>query len=136
MQTAWNDYYPANDDPIEINTYSSLTFNSNSKTLSPTTGNSYVFNCYFSDMTTNGGAILYSALNCYLLVEKCTINNCKVTENTAGIRVTKGNCIITFTCGYNTKAEVNDAFSAVHSDANRKINSVFDSSISHCEAIN
>ena len=64
-------------------------------------------------MTASYGAAIYSTKTSNLLVEKCTINNCTATTDTAGIRVTKGNCIITFTCGYNTKANRSDAFSAV-----------------------
>ena len=45
---------------------------------------------------TNGAAILFSLTGSYLLVEKCTINNCTATQNTAGIRVTAGNSIIAF----------------------------------------
>ena len=73
MQKAWDDYYPTTiDPPTESNTYSDLTFNSNNETLQPTTGNSYVFNCYFYELSaTDGGAILYSVSNSYFLASLC-----------------------------------------------------------------
>ena len=82
----------------------------------------------------NGAAVLFSSTGSYLLVEKCTINNCKVTGYTAGIRVTKGNCLIAYVCSQYGYAGVSDAFCSICNDGSRTINSVFDSSISHCEA--
>ena len=137
MQKAWNDYYPNEEKPVaEDNFFSGLTFNSGDKRISSSMGNAYVYNCYFHDITTDYGAAIFSAQTSNLLIEKCSIKNCTAKKDTAGIRVTKGNCIIAFICGYNTKAEEYDAFSAVHTDSNREINFVFDSSISHCEANN
>ena len=101
-------------------------------------GETYVYNCYFSYLCAkDGGAILYSVSDSYLLVEKCYINNCTATRYTAGIRVSKGNCIIAFVCGQKGYSHNNDGFCSItNDDSNRKINSVFDSSISQCEAGN
>ena len=134
IQRSWDNYYQNIEQPKESNTYSDLTFNSNNGTLQPTTGNSYIFNCYFYDMhTTSGGAILYSFTGSNLLVEKCTINNCKATTDTAGIRVSAGNCILAFVCSQYGYAGNNDGFCSIHADSSRTINSVSDSSVSHCE---
>ena len=130
----WNEYYQNIEKPtIHGETlFSDLTFDSNDKTLSLTKDNSYVYNCYFSELSAyDGGAILYSVVGKNLLVEKCFIYNCSASHYTAGIRVTKGNCIIAFVCSQNGYADGSDGFCSIASEL---INCVFDSSISHCEA--
>ena len=93
----WDYYYDYNDisfeEKIENKKYTSET-----GTLSLTTGNIYVYNCYFYDMTADYGAAIYSTQTSNLLVEKCSIYSCTSIKLTAGIRVTKGNCIIAFVC--------------------------------------
>ena len=60
IQTSWDNYYPTIDPPTENYTYSGITFSN--KTMAQTAGNSYVFNCYFYDVTAEyGAAILYSS---------------------------------------------------------------------------
>ena len=128
----WNDYYDK-DTTFETK-HENEDFNST--TLLPKEGDSYIYNCYFYDLTAeNGAAILYSLSGSYLLVEKCSFYHCTSTQNTAGIRVSSGNCIIAFSCGQNCFSQENDGFCSVTSYSQREINSVFDSSISHCEAI-
>ena len=137
MHKSWTDYYPNVDIPFtDDQFYSGLTFNSEDSTLTPTKGNTYVYNCYFSDMHSegNGGAILYSISNSNLLVEKCSIYHCKATGYRAGIRVTQGNCIIAFVCSQKGYSNDGDSFCSItNEDPSREINSVFDSSISHCD---
>ena len=132
FQKSWDDYYK-----VTYQTkYGNQEFDSDDTPLSPTTGNSYVFNCYFYDLTAyDGGAILYSVSNSYLLVEKCSIYKCNASHYTAGIRVTAGNCILAYVCGQNCTSSTNDGFCSVSTDTSIKINSVFDSSVSHCEAV-
>ena len=55
IHRSWDNYYSTIDPPAESNTYSGLTFNSNNETLQPTTGNSYVFNCYFYELSATDG---------------------------------------------------------------------------------
>ena len=137
IQKSWSDYYSNIAQPTGKNFYSNDLFSSGGPAISPTAGNAYVFNCYFHDMTaTNGTAILFSLAGSYLLVEKCTIYNCKVTVYTAGIRVPAGNCIVAFVCGQYGYSDHNDGFCSICDDPTRTINSIFDSSISHCEAKN
>ena len=129
---AWNDYYP-NEKPTDQ--FSNLIFNSHNETLSPIRGNSYVFNCYFYSLRAENGAAIYSTQTSNLLVEKCSIYNCTATQNTAGIRVTKGNCIISYVCSQYGYAGTYDGFCTITNEDNtRTINSMFSSSISHCEA--
>ena len=128
----WSDYYK--DDP----TYETKRENEqfNSTTLSLKEGDSYVYNCYFFDLTASeGGAILFSLTKSNFLLEQCSIFNCSA-QNTAGIRVTAGNCIIAFVCGQYGYAANSDAFSSICNDETRSINSVFYSSVSHCKANN
>ena len=131
MQEDWNDFYPNDEKPTESNFYSNLTFDSNNKTLSPTAGNSYIFNCFFYDMKADSGAAIFSTQTRNLLIEKCTINSCTATKDTAGIRVLNGNCIIASVYSQYGNAGNNDGFCSVLSPSN---NSVFTSSISHCKA--
>ena len=131
---AWSDYIKV-EKPPESNIHSNFEYDSNDQPLSSKSGNSYVFNCYFHDMNADyGAAILYSVINSYLLVEKCYFLKCTASYDTAAIRVTEGSCIIAFTCGYNTKAKTHDGFCSICNDSNRLTNSVFDSSVSQCEA--
>ena len=136
IQKSWKDYYSTIDPPTENNNYFNLTLNSQNKTLQPKENNAYVYNCYFYKLSASeGGAILYSISGSYLLVEKCSICNCTATEYTAGIRIKAGNCIIAFVCSQYGYAGTNDAFcSFTNDEKTRTINSVFDSSVSHCEA--
>ena len=118
------------EEKIETQNYTSET-----GTLKPSQGNTYVFNCYFYQLSASeGGAILYSISGSYLLVEKCSIYQCKATQYTAGIRVTAGNCIIALVCSQYGHSDGNDGFCSITEDQSRKINSVFDSSVSHSEA--
>ena len=128
---SWNDYYTS----ISISkSYEKEEFTSTQK-LEPNTGNTYVYNCYFYDMSSSldGGAIVYSLDKTYLLIEKCSFFNCRTDTHTAVIRVTNGNCIIALTCGYKGFSPNNDGFSSISISSN-SINSVFDSSVSHCQA--
>ena len=89
---AWCDYYN------KTLTYETKnedeTFNSESSTLQPNSGDAYIYNCFFSDMkATDGGAILYSKAFSYLLIEKCSFLRCNVSHYSAAIRVTAGNGI-------------------------------------------
>ena len=127
---AWNDYYPIS---APRNNYSKKTFNFQSLNIT-STGNAYVCCCYFYDLSAyDGGAILYCVNNSYFLVEKCSVYKCKAINYTAGIRVTGGNCIIAYVCSQYGYADEGDGFCSTSTDTSRTINSVFDSSISHCE---
>ena len=129
---SWDQYYDKSFSSEE--SFEDTNYTSQNNPLTPSKDNAYIYNCCFYDMASDYGAAIFSTQTSNLLVERCTISECTATNDTAGIRVTKGNCIITFTCGHNTEAKGYDGFSAVHSDSTRKINYVFDSSISHCEA--
>ena len=126
---SWTDYYEPSNEIHEIQN-EKLSYS-----LQPTEGNAYVYNCYFQYLSASaGGAILYSVDDSNLLVEKCSIYNC-TAGITAGIRVSKGNSVIAFVCGQKCSSNGNDGFCSIwNSDPNRIINSIFDSSISHCEA--
>ena len=129
---SWNDYYGnTNIDKL----YENKKFNSKHESLHINSSNTYVYNCYFFQLTaSSGGAILYSLSESYLLVEKSIIENCTVKQNSAGIGVTAGNCVIAFVCGKYEYAGHSDGFCSICYDNARKINHVFDSSISNCEA--
>ena len=132
-QFSWNDYYEPSD---QIREFKNEEFNLNNKSLYLSSGDSYVYNCYFQSLkASQGGAIFFSLWGSNFLVEKCSIYDCTATQNTAGIRVNAGNCVIAFVCGYKGYTSGSDGFSAVWDDSSRKNNSVFYSSISHCEAI-
>ena len=94
----WDHYY---NEALSIEeNYENKKYTSENTTLTPKIGNSYVYNCFFYNLTADyGAAILFSLTGSNLLIEKCLIYNCTATQNTAGIRVTKGNCIISFVCG-------------------------------------
>ena len=130
---SWNDYYTniiTIDQKLEDEEFSFLNTN-----IQPALGDTYVFNCYFHDMSDeNGGAIFFQNKNKNLLLEQCSFLYCNAKTDTAAVRSLTGNVVIAFTCGQYNKAEKNDGFSAVHSDTTRTINSVYDSSISHSEA--
>ena len=130
--SSWDYYYGSNS--FVENSYKYFDF-SNS-TLNITTGNTYVFNCYFHDIISycNGGAILISIAGSNFLVEKSSFYKCRTTEDTAGIRSDGGNTIFAFICGTNCISNSNDGFSSTWGDSTRKTNSVYESSVSHCEA--
>ena len=128
---SWNNYYRNNDQIEEIK---NKQFTSGENSLNLNSGNCYVYYCYFQYLTASSGAAILCSLESNLLVEKCSIYNCSATYYTAGIRVSAGNCVIAFVCSQKGYAGHSDGFSAVWDDSNREINSVFDSSISHCEA--
>ena len=128
---SWGDYY---NDTIHKH-YENKRFAFGDKSLFITSGNTYIYNCYFYKLTAeNGGAIHYSVKGSYFLFEKGTINNCTATENTAGIRVSNGDCVIAYVCGQHDCAGNYDGFCSICDDTNRNINSIFYSSISSCEA--
>ena len=128
---AWNDYYNS----LEIlERHENEEFTSKNTTLIIETGNTYVYNCFFTEMTaSSGGAILYSLAKSYLLVEKSSFLHCKANADTSSIRVADGNIIIALVCGFNGKTNNNDGFSTTWSGSSRTVNSIFDSSISRCE---
>ena len=123
--SAWSDYYNPN---ITIDEH----YENHKSSLQ---SDGYVSNCCFSGLTAQNGAAILSLSNNRLLVEQCTINNCTVTQNTAGILVSAGNCIIAYVTSQYGYAMNNDGFCSINTDSNRTINSVFDSSISLCEAV-
>ena len=131
LSNSWEQYYSSEsiNEQRENKEYSSK-----NQTLLPKEGNTSIYNCYFHDMTAECGGAIYASNANNILVEKCSINNCKATQNTAGIRVTAGNCIIAFTCSQYGRAAVYDGFCSINNDYLRTINSVFDSTISHYEA--
>ena len=128
---SWNDYY---DESITAEeTISNKEFSSINITLNPNQGNTHIYNCNFHDMTAlDGGAIFYSLSNSNLLVEKCFFLNCNATRYTTAIRVEAGNSIFAFLCGQYGHAGEYDSFSTVTNGKERTINSIFDSSVSHC----
>ena len=132
---SWSNYYENNINSNEI--YENKQFSFKNESLNIISGNAYIYNCYFQYLVApEGGAILYSVAGSNLLVEKSTINNCTATFDTAGIRVSNGNCVIVNACSKNGYAGNNDGFCSITSDSTRSTNYVIDSSISHCEAIN
>ena len=133
----WNDYYRNIEQPENLGEtlFSDITFDTQKGSLVISSGNAYVYNCYFEKLTAyDGGAILYSVSDSYFLVEKSYFSQCHSSHYTAGIRVTKGNCILAFVCGQKGNSNQNDAFCSICDDTQRSVNSVFDSSISNCEA--
>ena len=136
----WIDYYSNITQPSnEYETFFSyLTLDSRNKTLQLTTDNSYVYNCYFHDMSVGtsvyGAAILFSKTGSNLLIEKCSFFYCTAAEHTGAIRVNGGNVILAFVCGVRCKANRDDSFFCSNVDTTIEINSVFDSSVSYCEA--
>ena len=130
--TSWDQYFSSK---IPINdVYKHQKYSSQESSLSPNNGNTYVFNCFFSNMSSDYGAAIFYITNSNFLIEKSIFINCRVQNDTAAVRITGGNIIIAFVCGNNNKA-YNDGFCAIHSDTNREINSVYDSSVSFCEAL-
>ena len=129
--SAWNDYYQ----PQKITTIiKNENFSSANEKLNITSGNSYIYNCYFHDMTAyDAGAIFYETPTSYLLVEKCSFLNCSSDHYTAAIRVRGGNCVLAFICGQKCKSDLNDGFCSVSYDSLIEINSIYDSSISSCQ---
>ena len=88
VQKSWDDYY-SKTISIKYN-FENKNFTSEDSHLTPT-DNTYVFNCYFYELSEyDGGAILYSVSNCYLLVEKCSFYKCRANHYTPGIRVIGG----------------------------------------------
>ena len=129
---SWSNYYE-NIDSIE-ETIKNVEFSKISESLKPNKGNTYVYNCYFHDMTsTYGGAIFYSQEESNILIEKCSFFRTSALVQGA-IAITAGNSILAFLCGQNCFSEVNDGFCSIHNDTTRIINYVFDSSISQCKA--
>ena len=135
---SWINFYSQT---TSIEEYKWLTFSSGNQTLSPKSSNTYVFNCLFIDMysTSSGGAISCSNKQDSLLIEQCSFYNCSSNTYQGAIRATNGNCIIAQTCAQFCCAEINDGFCSITKDdyteqSNREINSVFDSSISRCDA--
>ena len=128
---AWADYY----DKLIINEdITNEKFTSQNKTLSPKTGNTYVYNCFFQSMSADyGAAILSTQSKNNLLVEKSTFLQCKASLESSTIRVTRGNVTLAFICGQYGEAGKNDAFSSIWLDTQRKINTVCYSSISYCK---
>ena len=122
---SWEEFYGSIIHEPKIN-FETKKFTSEDKPLNITSGNTYVSNCYFYCLSAyDGGAILYSFDNSYLLVEKSYINNCTASHYTAGIRVTKGNCIIAFVCSQKGYSGSNDGFCSItNEDSNRTINYV------------
>ena len=130
---SWSDYYHS--ETIEtFLSYEILT--EKNETINITTDNAYVYECFFQDMHSkfNGGAISFFKTEGNFLIERCSFLNCSSDDSMGAVRVTGGNSIIAFSCCQNVIAKIYDGFCGVHTDSNRNINSVFDSSISHCEA--
>ena len=132
---SWSNYYENIDDIHE--TIKNIEFSSESESLNPNKGNSYVYNCYFYEMhsQTNGGAIVFSLKGKNILIEKCTFYNSSA-NNQGAICITGGISILAFLCSSHCFSDENDGFGSINTDDTRTINSIFDSSISHCEAIN
>ena len=130
---SWNDYYK---ESIEIEEeYENITYSNETKTFPAVLGNTYVYNCFFCNLTDDiGGALVYSRSASSILIEKCSFYYCSATAYTGAIRVTGGNTILAFVCGFNCSSQNSDGFDAIHSDRQRTINSVFYSSISVCHA--
>ena len=132
---SWSNYYE-NIDSIE-ETIKNIEFSKRSESLTPNKGNTYVYNCFFHDMHTegSGAAISYEKQGSNILIEKCLFYH-NSARSQAAIRVTAGNSTLAFLCGQNCFSEVNDGFCSIHNDTTRIINYVFDSSISKCKANN
>ena len=130
---SWSKYYGSV--PIET-TNKNSEFISTNKTLFKISGNTYVYDCFFHDMSSEtGGAILYSISHGNLLIEKCSFYFCNSTGYTAAIRVIKGNLVVAFTCGYGCYSNSCDGFSSITSDSeDREFIKFFDTTVSHCEA--
>ena len=116
-------------------TYKNAEFTSENTALTPQKGNTHVYICYFHDMKgTEGGAIFFYQTGSYLIVEKSTFFFCSASQYSGAIRVTAGNSIISFICGYNCFSSQNDGFCSVSNDPLNEKNTVIDSSISACKA--
>ena len=132
LSKSWDSYYGNN---IPINEkYKNNNYTTGNR-ITPTKGNAYVYNCYFFDSTTttSGGSISFEKRGYNLLVEQCSFYNISATYQ-AAICVFSGNSILAFLCGQHCFSNNNDGFCSIYGDATRTINSVFDSSISRCEA--
>ena len=129
---SWDDYFPTNIHVSE--TYKDKEFTEENETLKPNNANTYITDCYFHSLKNSnaGAAIYYSKKESYLLIEKCSFVNCSTTKQTAAIRVTGGNTVMSFLCGYNCYSQNNDGFSSVSLDTTIHTNFFLDSSISHC----
>ena len=133
---SWCDFYQTEERiPDNVSLIKEKDFSGNN-TLQPGATDAYVFYCYFKDMNSpsDGGSILYEKQGNSILIEHCMFINSITEKQTGAIRVIGGNSIFAFVCGYQCKAVGNDGFSSVTGgDIMRTVNSVIDSSISHCK---
>ena len=101
----------------------------------PTSDDTYVFNCYFYNISAgDGSTITFSKPKNNLLIEKCSFFNCTTTNSSGAIRVTGGNSIFVFLCGSHCFSACTDAFSCVSTDQSREINNAIESSVALCKA--
>ena len=129
---SWEQYYgPEEKDP----TFQNKEFSSKDESLKFTSGDAYIYNCFYHDLTAlDGGAIFFSSSGSRLLVEKSSFLNCSATRYTASIRIEQGNSIIAYACSQYGYAENFDGFySVANQEENRFIDYFFDSSISYCK---
>ena len=100
--------------------------------LSPSQRNAWISNCYFHDISSrsSGGAVATN-LN-KILIEITTFANCSSTSFGGAINIWKGNCAFNKVCGYECSSSANEAFCNVEGVSNRTVNTVHESSISHC----
>ena len=132
---SWSDYCNRNINDEQI--IEKQNFTSSEQRLNFSSGDAYVFNCYFQGLHSqvSAGAIVFSYQEGYFLIEKCSFLDCSTEDFTAAVRVGQGNSIFAFVCGQYCQANSNDGFSSVaNSDSTRKYNSVYDSTISYCKA--
>ena len=132
---SWCDFYLTEELlPDDITLNKNINYTGINQTLQPNRAEYYVYNCFFHDMAApDGGAINYEYSSGKLLIERCLFHNCRAERYTSSVRVVYGNCIIAFSCGQHCSSP-SDGFSSVHNDGSRKINSVFDSTVSYCAA--
>ena len=127
---SWNDYFGnMNIDQIHENER----FSSSSQAINISEGNAYILLCDFYDLNAyDGGAILYNVNDHTFLIERCSFLKCSALRYTAAIRVGAYNSILSYICGYDCHSDINDGFCSISS---KKINSIFDSSISNCKTV-
>ena len=131
---SWNDYYSSTIDIEHL--FEGRVFSLQDQPINLSSGDTYVYHCFFHNLhsPTDGGAILYNKRGNSILVERSTFANCSTDELTAAIKVSGGNSIIAYVCGYECYASKRDGFCSVCDDITRTINTVIASSISHCSA--
>ena len=97
-------------------------------------GNVWVYGCYFHYISspTYGGAI-DASIKANFLAESSTFHSCRA-DYFGAIRLIGGNGVYSKLCGYNCHVTTNIGFAGISGDTNRIINSVQDTSVSHCTA--